>query len=111
MYIRVMPVGYAGGTLPAPASKTQDTLCASLLGSPPGGNPIIFYTRGQHLDAIPLSGKPLLVRFAVTGNQCVTVWMGEHETGSHATLVNAVTGRVRDPGPALAAFWVNELPA
>jgi len=98
------------GIAPAPVPNPSDTTVASLLGEPVGRlDQVSLYTYGRTTPRrITLPGEPRLVRYNAGGTRFVTVWTPEygHGTLSHAALVGADTGSVRDLGPAVAAFWV-----
>lgn len=102
------PTAWSEGATPAPATDARGDLFASLLGAPGDFNRVVLYGPGQPPRSIALPGEPRLARFAPTGARFVTVWTPPygHGIASHAALVDPATGRVRDLGPVLDAFWI-----
>ncbi len=98
------------GIAPAPVPNPSGATVASLLGEPVGHrDQVSLYTYGQTTPRrIALPGEPRLVRYNADGTRFVAVWTPAygHGTLSHAALVRADTGSLRDLGPAVAAFWV-----
>jgi hypothetical protein len=109
--VRASPTDWGEGLPPAAVSNPWGTLIASLLGSPGHGfEQIVLYRQGRPRLArhIALPGELRLVSFAPAGTRFVTVWNAARRSTDvrHATLVDAITGQVRDLGPAVAAFWL-----
>jgi hypothetical protein len=97
------------GAAPAPVPDPRGATIASLLGSPHGGlYQILLYTLAGGVRAIPLPGAPTAVRYAPAGTQFAAIWtqLRGNTPVSYAGLVDPMTRRVRDLGPALAAFWI-----
>jgi hypothetical protein len=100
--------GWIEGGAQAPIPGPSGSLYVSLLGLPRSGYDLLaLYTPGKHSRTIVLSGEPRIARFSTNG-ALVVIWTPPYKSkiaGSHASLIDVQIGRVRDLGPAVAAFW------